>query len=244
MASKSVKLYQDIQQNPELRKLNTEVNKINDRLASMGRSEYFKGISLPEQLNKYDVIESAKINFSDVQESLNILKQNLDEIWNARRSSEAVQARTGIVKSEEAGFIKVLSIMPESAIKRTERTGRGKLSEKAVKILIANDVEMLKRLTHKSEADIMDFLNAYYEAIDISGGQLLENFVEGVYKSEYAGSGASQSWGSPTVKNIINEKIIETYDIEIDYDENIEASWETEAKMGNELYDKWMKLFN
>ena len=239
--TKLVKLYQDIQQNPELRKINVEVNKINEMIAKMGRSSYFSGISLPEQLNKNDIIQNAKENYNLVNDELNIINAQLNDIWNQRMDSEAIDKKTGIVKSGSE-YIKTITVLPELSVKRAEKSGRGVLSEKAVRKLIADDVEMLKRLTGKSESEIMDFLNAYYEQTDVSGGQLLENFVKGVYKSDYAGSGASQSWGSATVKMIIVEDVIGLDESTFDYDSA--ESYETESKMNDSLYDKWINLFS
>ena len=242
--SKSVKLYQDIQQNPELRQINTEVNQINEMIARMGRSEYFKGIGLPERMDKYALIESAKSDIETTKSYLSAIKGTLTNIWNERRSETALSNRTGILRAD-GEYIKVLNLAPESSAKRSTRTGRGVLSEKATRTLLADDIEMLKRLTKKSDADIMNFLNLWYSSPEVSGGQLLENFVDAVYKSEYSGQGASQSWGSPPVRMIIEERIIESFDINVEYDEtNVNASWETESKMGNELFQAWMDLFN
>jgi hypothetical protein len=240
--SKQVKLYQDIQQNPELRSINAEVNQINDMIARMGRSEYFKGISLPEQVNKYSMVESAKDNFAGTKEYLESIKNNLDYIWNIRRNEDSLEGSTGVISSD-GKYFKTIDVMPESALKRSEKTGRGQMSEKAVRNMIADDIEMLRRLTGKPENLIVDFLNKWYESPAVSGGQLLEKFIDAVYKSNYAGQGASQSWGSPPPKRIIEEKIVDAFDISVNYDDAFNRTWSTESAMGDELFSAWMKLF-
>lgn len=241
--SKLVKLYQDIQQNPELRQINAEVSQINDLIAKMGRSSYFSEISLPEQINKITMVESAKTDYTATKNYLDSVKMSLNYAWQTRRNESSLESSTGIV-SADGQYYKTLDVLPESALKRSEKSGRGKLSEKATRILIANDIEMLRRLTGKPETDIIDFLNKWYSSPEVSGGQLLENFVDGVYKAEYSGQGASQSWGSPPPKRIIEKQIIDTFDIQVDYSDEIEKSWSTESKMGNELYEAFMNLFN
>ena len=241
--SKGVKLLQDIELNPELEEIFDAVNRINNMIASMGRSEYFRGISIPERMNRYVVIEQAKKNPSITKTYLDAVESSLEEIWNVRRSESAVKSNTGIIY-QGGKYIRVLNIAPESSAKRSEKSGRGQLSEKASRMLLADDIEMLKRLTKKSDVQIMKFLNLWYENPDVSGSQLLEKFVDSVYKSEYSGQGASQSWGSPPVRMIIEEKIVETFNIQMDSDEDIDVSWETESKMGKELFDAWMNLFS
>lgn len=244
--SKDVKLYQDIQQNPELRKINAEVNEINRLIASMGRSQYFAGISLPEQLNKFDIVQSAKENLSLTSEYLNAIQGTLSNIWEQRRDSDVIQGATSLVASQNDTFYKTLKVLPSSALKRAERTSRGQLSEEAVSNIIEDDVIMLKRLTGKSDADIRDFLNLWYKSPEISGGMLLENFIDAVYQRDYAGVGASLSWGSPTVKDIISREIepsMSEVESEPESDE-ITESYEVEQKMSDDLWESFINLFD
>ena len=229
--------------NPELIEIVKDVNYINQAIEKMLRSEYFRGIALPEYVDRLSVLKQAKEQPQDVKDTLFTIKQNIQRIWNERRNEEFIDSKTGIAKSGDK-YIKTLSILPESAIKRSEKSKRGTLSEKAVRTIIADDITLLKRLTKKSESEIMEFLNAWYESVDVSGGQLLNNFVDAVYQRDYSGVGASQIWGSPVVKDKVRNQIFEVEDIEPEYTEEFEESYETESKMNDDLYSKWMKLFN
>ena len=244
--SKEVRLYQDIQQNPELRKINAEVNQINRLIASMGRSQYFQGISLPEQINKFDMIENAKTDFQSTAEYLSAIEGALSNLWESRRSEKAVSSAIRAVKSAETGeFYQTINILPSSSLKRSEKTSRGQLSEKAVSNLLQDDIIMLRRLTKKSDSDIIEFLNLWYESPEVSGGMTLENFVDAQYQIDYSGQGASQSWGSSAVKKIISDELIESDSVfEEEPDEFIQESIKTEQKMSDELWQAYIKLFN
>ena len=243
--SKEVKLYQDIQQNPELRQINSLVNQINNEIASMGRSSYFKDIVVPEPLDKYDIIQSAKDDIVQAKQTLETYKSALQGIWNIRRSEGKLESETGIVKTEQ-GFVKTLSINPQSAVQRAEKSKskRGVLTEKAVRILLANDITLLKRLTNASDSEIIEFLNKWYESVNVSGGQKLSDFLDAVYQREFSGQGASQSWTSAQVKLIVQNEISDSLDNEPDYSEEELKSYETEQKMSDSLWNAWMRLLN
>ena len=247
----SIKAYKQEQsilsEHPELRELVKDVNAINQTIDKMLRSEYFRGFALPETINKLDVLQKAQYEPEVIKKSLIEIKNTVQNIWAERKEKDfktSLESRTGITKTKE-GYFKTLSFnMPESAVKRAERTGRGLLSEKAVRTLITDDIVMLSRLTKKPESEIIAFLNKWYESVNVSGSQTLTNFVKGVYKGEHAGSGASQTWGSPVVKDKVRNQIFEVEDIEPEYTEEFEESYETESKMDDDLYSLWMKLFD
>lgn len=229
--------------NPELRELVRDVNSINQTISKMLKSEYFRGISLPETIDKLSILKQAELEPESVKESIVSIKGELSRIWEERRIPDAVQQATGLAKTG-SDYVKTLKVMPESATKRSSRTGRGTLSDKAVKNIIADDITMLKRLTGKSENEIMEFLNAWFENVEVSGSQTLTDFVKAVYKRDYAGEGASKIWGSPPPEMAIKKQILEVEDIEPEYTEEFEESYEVEESMDSTLYDKWMNLFS
>lgn len=243
--SKSVKLYQDIQQDPTLKQLNVIVNRTNDIIASMGKSSYFSGITVPNKIDIYNIVQDYKNNPRETTEYITNIYGTLSNIWNQRRDTEYINDVVGIAKTQQ-GYIKTLTVAINTSITRSEQASKPRiLSKKAQRILIAGDVQMLMNITGKSEKEVLNFIDLWYQNPKVSKGMLLKDFAKAVYQREYAGAGSSISWGSPPPFIYEIEELLESeLDITPAYNDDYEQlSYDVEQNMDQALYDAWINLF-
>ena len=214
----SVKFQKKLIENPELRKIAVQTNRINDLISSLGKSSYLAGIALPARLKAETEVKNAENSYANEYEKLISLYNNLMNIYENRRSLDKFIE----VKQINGNAVKTLSTIKQLITSKTKY-------ERGI-IASPDDVLFVATIFQASISKATKFVKLWYKYRD----ENIIEFIKNKYQEEYSGSGASYSWGSAPISQVLEN--------EIDNNDNIDNNINDVLYTNKDLYKSFMEL--
>lgn len=214
----SIRFQKKLIENPELRKIVVQTNRINDLISRLGKSSYLADIALPARLKAEAEVKNAENSYTNEYEKLISLYNNLMNIYENRRSIDKFIE----VKQINVTAVKTLSPIKHLISSKTKY-------EKGI-VTDPDDVLFITTVFQVSTLKATKFVKLWYKYRD----ENVIEFIKNKYQEEYSGSGASYSWGSATIVQVLENEIADT--------DNIDSNSDYTLYDNKELYKSFMGL--